>query len=41
MPLGLTGNDLSSLDGRTTVADQAVRKQLEGILDDVVKKHGD
>ena len=41
MPLGLTGNDLSSLDGRTTVADQAVRKELEGILDEVVKKHGD
>ena len=39
MPLGLSGTDLSSLDGRTTVADQAVRNQLEGILDDVVKKH--
>ena len=39
MPLGLSGTDLSSLDGRTTVADQAVRRQLEGILDQVVKKH--
>ena len=39
MPLGLTGNDLNSLDGRTTVAEQAVRRQLNGILDEVVKKH--
>ena len=40
MPLGLSGTDLSSLDGRTTVADQAVRQQLKGILDEVVKTHG-
>ena len=35
MPLGLTGTDLSSLDGSTTVAEQAVRQRLKGVLDEV------
>lgn len=35
MPLGLSGTDLSSLDGSTTVAEQAVRKELEGVLDEM------
>jgi len=37
MPLGLSGTDLSSLDGSTTVAEQAVREQLEGVLDELVQ----
>lgn len=37
MPLGLTGTDLSSLDGSTTVAEQAVRERLRGMLDDIVQ----
>jgi hypothetical protein len=35
MPLGLSGTDLSSLDGSTTVAEQAVRQRLRGVLDEV------
>ncbi|MBW2528353.1 MAG: hypothetical protein JRI23_29525 [Deltaproteobacteria bacterium] len=35
MPLGLSGTDLSSLDGSTTVAEQAVREQLRGVLEDL------
>ncbi len=37
MPLGLSGVDLSSLDGSTTVAEQAARDRLKGILDGAVK----
>ncbi len=36
MPLGLTGTDLSSLDGSTTVAEQAARDKLRNVLDDLV-----
>lgn len=38
MPLGLSGTDLSSLDGSTTVAEQAVREQLSGVLDELVEQ---
>ena len=38
MPLGLTGTDLNSLDGSTTVAEQAVRRKLGGILDMAIKE---
>jgi hypothetical protein len=41
MPLGLSGTDLSSLDGSTTVAEQAVRERLRGVLDDLVEGKGD
>ncbi len=33
--LGLSGTDLSSLDGSVNVADQAAREQLEDVLDDL------
>ncbi len=36
MPLGLTGTDMNSLDGSTTVAEQAVREQVHGLLDNIV-----
>ena len=32
VPLGLSGTDLSSLDGTTTVGEQAVREKLENVL---------
>jgi hypothetical protein len=35
MPLGLSGTDLSSLDGSTTVAEQAVRERLDKMLEDM------
>ena len=38
LPLGLSGTDLSSLDGSTTVAEQAVREQLSGVLDELVEQ---
>ena len=31
VPLGLSGTDLSSLDGTTTVGQQAVKKELDGL----------
>ena len=37
MPLGLSSVDLASLDGSTTVAEQAARDRLQGILDGAVK----
>ncbi|MBI4957096.1 MAG: hypothetical protein HY908_34090 [Myxococcales bacterium] len=33
VPLGLSGTDLSSLDGTTTVGQQAVNKELDGVLE--------
>lgn len=35
--LGLTGADMSSLDGSTTVAEQAVRDRIDQVLDEVTK----
>ena len=35
-PLGLTGLDMSSLDGSTTVSEQAARDRLEGVLDQMM-----
>jgi tetratricopeptide (TPR) repeat protein len=37
VPLGLTAIDTSSLDGSTTAAEQAVREQIDQMLDDVTK----
>ena len=34
MPLGLSTTDLASLDGSTTVADQAARERLKSLLDE-------
>ena len=34
---GLTAVDANSLDGSTTVAEQAVRQQIDQMLDDVAK----
>ena len=34
LPLGLSGNDVSSLDGSTTTSGQAVHDKLQGVLDD-------
>ncbi len=36
-PLGLTGLDVGSLDGSTTVSEQASRDHLEGVLDDMTR----
>ncbi len=38
MPLGLSATDLTSLDGSTTVAEQAAREKLDKLLEDAVKK---
>ena len=38
MPLGLSRVDLNSLDGTTTVAEQAARDRLRGVLKDAVDK---
>ena len=35
MPLGLTGADMSSLDGSTTVAEQAVRDRVDQMLGEI------
>jgi tetratricopeptide (TPR) repeat protein len=35
MPLGLTGADMSSLDGSTTVAEQAVRDRIDQMLHEI------
>jgi hypothetical protein len=37
MPLGLTGQDMNSLDGSTTVSEQAVRDRVDQVLDDLGK----
>lgn len=37
MPLGLTAVDMTSLDGSTTVAEQAVRAQVDQMLDELAK----
>ncbi|HWM84780.1 MAG TPA: hypothetical protein VNO33_03055 [Kofleriaceae bacterium] len=37
MPLGLTGADMSSLDGSTTVAEQAVRDRVDQVLGEIEK----
>jgi len=33
VPLGLTGTDVSSLDGSTTTSEEAVRERLEQLLE--------
>jgi hypothetical protein len=35
MPLGLSGADMSSLDGSTTAAEQAVRDQVDRMLGEI------
>ena len=37
MPLGLTGEDMNSLDGSTTVAEQAVRDRVDKMLGEVTQ----
>ena len=37
MPLGLTGADMSSLDGSTGVAEQAVREKVDQLLGEIAK----
>lgn len=37
MPLGLTGEDMNSLDGSTTVAEQAVRDRVDKMLGEVTE----
>ena len=37
MRVGMTTRDLDSLDGSVTVASQAQREQLQGVLQDVAK----
>ncbi|HTE55835.1 MAG TPA: hypothetical protein VK698_33500 [Kofleriaceae bacterium] len=37
MPLGLTGADMSSLDGSTGVAEQAVRERVDQLLGEIAK----
>jgi hypothetical protein len=37
IPLGLTGTDMSSLDGSTTTAEQAVRDKVDQVLGEVAK----
>jgi len=37
MPLGLSGADMSSLDGSTTAAEQAVRDQVDKLLGEIQK----
>jgi hypothetical protein len=41
MPLGLSATDLSSLDGSTTVAEQAARQRLGEILDEATERKHD